>query len=96
MHVEVDPPAHALEDEIGLKLLARTRTGAAAGIWTRQFTRPFRASIVAHTRFIEDLIVEHTARGLIPGAKGLTLEERGSPRDLRKPPDSRITWSTIL
>jgi methyltransferase (TIGR00027 family) len=29
-----------------------------------QFTRPFRASIVARTRFIEDLVVEQTRRGL--------------------------------
>ena len=29
-----------------------------------QFTRPFRASIVARARFIEDLVVEQAGRGL--------------------------------
>jgi methyltransferase (TIGR00027 family) len=63
LHVEVDQPPHVLEDEVGLKLAApddgwRSRPDMSA------FTRPFRASIVARARFIEDLVAEQAARGV--------------------------------
>src|SRR2546426_10383438 len=63
LHVEVDSPPHVLEDEVGLKLAApddgwRSRPDMSA------FTRPFRASIVARARFIEDLVAEQAARGV--------------------------------
>jgi len=63
LHVEVDPPPHVLEDELGLKLAApeegwRSRPDMSA------FTRPFRASIVARARFIEDLVEEQASRGV--------------------------------
>jgi len=63
LHVEVDPPPHVLEDEVGLKLAApddgwRSRPDMSP------FTRPFRASIVARARFIEDLVAERVARGI--------------------------------
>ena len=63
LHVEVDPPPHVLEDEVGLKLAApddgwRSLPDVSA------FTRPFRASVVARARFIEDLVAELTARGV--------------------------------
>src|SRR5437867_3210676 len=63
LHVEVDSPPHVLEDEVGLKLAApddgwRNRPDMSP------FTRPFRASIVARARFIEDLVVEQAARGV--------------------------------
>src|SRR5258706_1487598 len=63
LHVEVDSPPHVLEDEVGLKLAApddgwRSRPDMS------QFTRPFRASIVARARFIEDLVAEQAARGI--------------------------------
>ena len=63
LHVEVDPPPHVLEDEVGLKLAApddgwRSRPDMSP------FTRPFRASIVARARFIEDLVAEQAARGV--------------------------------
>lgn len=53
LHVEVDAPPHVFEDVIGLQLAApeagwRRRPGMSP------FTRPFRASIVARARFIED------------------------------------------
>ena len=64
MHVAVDPPPHVLEDEIGLQLAApddgwRDRPDMDAGA-----TRPFRASIVARARFIEDLVEEQAASGV--------------------------------
>jgi O-methyltransferase involved in polyketide biosynthesis len=63
LHVAVDPPPHVLEDEVGLKLAApgdgwRNRPDMSP------FTRPFRASIVARARFIEDLVAEQAARGV--------------------------------
>lgn len=64
MHVEIDPPPHVLEDQIGLRL------AAPPGDWRRrpdmdpQGTRLFRASIVARARFIEDLVVEQAGRGV--------------------------------
>src|SRR6185369_2474400 len=63
LHVEVDPPPHVFEDKLGLKLAApddgwRSRPDMSA------FTRPFRASIVARARFIEDLVAEQAARGV--------------------------------
>ena len=63
LHVQADPPPHVLTDEIGLKLIA-----PAEG-WKERpdmspFTRPFRASIVARARFIEDLLAEQAARGV--------------------------------
>jgi methyltransferase (TIGR00027 family) len=63
LHVEVDAPPHVLEDDVGLKLAApdaawRSRPDMSP------FTRPFRASIVARARFIEDLLAEQAARGV--------------------------------
>jgi len=64
LHVEIDPPPHVLEDEIGLKLLAPDEAWRHRGDMDPQFTRPFRASIVARARFIEDLVAEQVGRGL--------------------------------
>jgi len=64
LHVEADPPPHVLEDAIGLKLLAPGDEWRDRGDMDPQFTRPFRASIVARARFIEDLVVEQAGRGL--------------------------------
>lgn len=63
LHVEVDAPPHVLDDDLGLKLVApddgwRSRPDMSP------FTRPFRASIVARARFIEDLVIEQAARGV--------------------------------
>ena len=64
LHVEIDPPPHVLDDEIGLKLLAPNQGWRLRGDMDPQFTRLFRASIVARARFIEDLVVEQASRGL--------------------------------
>jgi methyltransferase (TIGR00027 family) len=64
LHVEIDPPPHVLEDEVGLQLLAPPEDWRSRGDMDPQFTRTFRASIVARARFIEDLVVEQTDRGL--------------------------------
>jgi len=63
LHLEVDEPPHVFEDVVGLKLAApedgwRNRPDMSP------FTRPFRASIVARARFIEDLVTERAALGV--------------------------------
>ena len=64
MHVQIDPPPHVFEDEVGLRL-----AGPEAGWRSRpdmdpHGTSPFRASIVARARFIEDLILAQAGRGV--------------------------------
>jgi methyltransferase (TIGR00027 family) len=63
LHVEADPKPHVFEDVVGVKLVAPDEG------WQRRpdmspFTRPFRASIVARARFIEDLVTEQAALGV--------------------------------
>ncbi|HEX5436682.1 MAG TPA: class I SAM-dependent methyltransferase [Gemmatimonadaceae bacterium] len=63
LHVQADSPPHIFEDEVGLELAApedgwRDRPDMSA------FTRPFRASILARARFVEDLVAEQAARGV--------------------------------
>jgi len=63
LHVQADPLPHVFEDEVGLKL-----AGPDEGWRDRpdmsSFTSPFRASIVARARFVEDLVVEESTRGV--------------------------------
>jgi methyltransferase (TIGR00027 family) len=64
LHVQVDPPPHVLEDDVGLQLVApddgwRHRPDMDPGA-----TRGFRAAIVARARFIEDLVVEQAGQGV--------------------------------
>ena len=63
LHVLADPPPHVFDDTVGLKLAApendwRERPDMSV------FTRPFRASILARARFIEDLVEQQVARGV--------------------------------
>jgi methyltransferase (TIGR00027 family) len=64
LHVEVDPPPHLLEDNIGLKLVAPDEGWRRRPDMDPHFTRPFRAAIVARARFIEDLVVEQMRHGV--------------------------------
>lgn len=64
LHVQADPPPHVLEDEIGLRLVAPDGNWRQRPDMDTHFTKPFRASIVARARFIEDLVVEQAARGV--------------------------------
>ena len=64
LHVEVDPPPHVLEDEVGLKLVAPDDGWRRRPDMDPNFTRLFRAAIVARARFIEDLVVEQAGRGI--------------------------------
>jgi len=63
LHLEVDPPPHVFEDAIGLALVAPEKDWQErADMGT--FTRPFRASILARARFVEDFVIERTVRGV--------------------------------
>lgn len=63
LHVEADAAPHVFEDSVGLRLLAPQED------WRERpdmspFTRPFRASIIARARFIEDLVEQQVAAGV--------------------------------
>lgn len=62
MHVEVDPPPHVFEDEIGLRLAAPDDGWRRRPDMNQRATSRSRASIVARARFIEDLVVEQAGR----------------------------------
>lgn len=64
LHLQVDPPPHVLEDEIGLKLVAPDEGWRLRPDMDPHFTSLFRASIVARARFIEDLVAEQAGRGV--------------------------------
>jgi methyltransferase (TIGR00027 family) len=64
LHVEIDPPPHVLEDEIGLRLAAPDQDWRQRPDMDPEFTSQFRASIVARARFIEDLVEEQARRGV--------------------------------
>lgn len=64
LHVQVDSPPHVLEDEIGLRLVAPEEGWRRRPDVDPEFTRPFRASIVARARYIEDLMEQQAGRGV--------------------------------
>jgi methyltransferase (TIGR00027 family) len=60
----MDPPPHVFEDEIGLLLAAPDEGWRRRPDMDPHGTSPFRASIVARARFIEDLVVERAGHGV--------------------------------
>ena len=64
MHVQVDPPPHVLEDEIGLRLVDPDPGWRSRPDMDPDATRGFRAAVVARARFIEDLVTERANRGV--------------------------------
>ena len=63
LHILEDAPPHVLDDTIGLALVdppADWRARPDMG----PFTRPFRASIVARARFVEDHVTARLAQGV--------------------------------
>jgi methyltransferase (TIGR00027 family) len=64
MHVQVDPPPHVLEDEIGLRLAAPLEGWRRRPDMDPHATSGFRAWIVARARFIEDLVAEEAGHGV--------------------------------
>jgi methyltransferase (TIGR00027 family) len=64
MHVQIDPPPHVIEDELGLQLAAPDEGWRRRPDMDPQGTSRFRTSIVARARFIEDLVVEQAGHGV--------------------------------
>jgi methyltransferase (TIGR00027 family) len=64
MHVQVDPPPHVHEDEIGLHLAAPGDDWRRRPDMDPRATSAFRAAMVARARFVEDLIAEQADRGV--------------------------------
>lgn len=79
LHLEADPPPHVLSDDVGLKLVA-PEPGWQKRPDMSPFTKPFRASILARARFVEDHVEERSAHGVeqyvILGAGLDTLAQR--------------------
>ena len=64
LHLLVDSPPHVLEDDIGLRLIAPDDGWRNRPDMHPEGTRGYRASIVARARFVEDLAIEESARGV--------------------------------
>jgi len=64
MHVQGDPPPHVFEDDLGLRLADPGEGWRDRPDMDPRFTAPFRASIVARARFIEDLVAEQAGLGV--------------------------------
>lgn len=64
LHVQVDPPPHVFEDEIGLQLVAPDEGWRRRPDMAVNGTRRARASIVARARYVEDLVLDRAARGV--------------------------------
>ncbi len=64
MHVQVDPPPHVLEDEIGLQMASPDDSWRRRGDMDPHATSGYRAAIVARARFIEDLVAEQAGHGV--------------------------------
>jgi methyltransferase (TIGR00027 family) len=64
LHAQIDPLPHVLNDEMGLRLIAPDESWRARPDMSPEFTKPFRASIVARARFIEDLVFDQVDRGV--------------------------------
>jgi methyltransferase (TIGR00027 family) len=64
MHVQVDAAPHVFADEVGLRLAGPDDGWRERPDMDPDGTRPFRASIVARARFIEDLVAEQASAGV--------------------------------
>jgi len=64
LHVQIDPPPHVFEDEVGLKLAAPEEDWFHRPDMAPDRTKFFRASIIARARFIEDLVAQQAGRGV--------------------------------
>lgn len=63
LHLEIDTLPHVFEDKVGVQLAA-PEDGWRERPDMSPFTRPFRASIVARARFVEDVVEEQAALGV--------------------------------
>ena len=63
LHLLADPPPHVFSDAVGLQLVA-PEDGWRERPDMSEFTRPFRASIVARARFVEDRVDDAVRAGI--------------------------------
>ncbi|WP_211261525.1 class I SAM-dependent methyltransferase [Pseudonocardia acaciae] len=86
LHVQIDPPPHVFEDEVGLRLADPEDGWRERPDMDPEATKSFRASIVARARFIEDLVIERAADQYVILGAGLDTfaqrraEAAGRPR----------------
>jgi methyltransferase (TIGR00027 family) len=64
MHVQVDPPPHVLNDEVGLRLAAPPDGWQGRPDMHPEGTSRNRATVVARARFIEDLVADQAGHGI--------------------------------
>jgi methyltransferase (TIGR00027 family) len=64
LHVQIDAKPYIFEDEVGIKLIAPNDDWQQRPDMDPEFTKRLRASIVARARFIEDLIIEESKKGI--------------------------------
>ncbi|MGF9825591.1 class I SAM-dependent methyltransferase [Brevibacillus agri] len=64
LHVRLDSAPHVLADEVGLQLANPDDDWRQRPDMDPQFSRSFRASIVARARFVEDLVSEQADQGV--------------------------------
>jgi methyltransferase (TIGR00027 family) len=64
LHVQVDPPPHVVEDEVGLRLADPGDDWRERPDMDVDATRRIRASIVARARFVEDVVEAQAGRGV--------------------------------
>ncbi|MEX1658236.1 class I SAM-dependent methyltransferase [Streptomyces pseudovenezuelae] len=80
LHVRADSPPHVLEDEIGLRLAGPDEGWRERPDMDVDATRRTRASIVARTRYVEDLVVERAVDQYVVLGAGLdTFAQRRGP-----------------
>lgn len=79
LHVEVDDPPHLIDDAIGLALVAPDNGWRERPDMHPEGTAPYRAGIVARTRYVEDLLIdEGFAQYVLLGAGLDTFAQRHS------------------
>ena len=64
LHVEIDPPPHVLDDQVGRELVAPDAGWKRRRDMDPRWTSRNRASIVARARFVEDLVAEESDAGV--------------------------------
>lgn len=64
LHLEIDASPHVLEDSLALKLVSPEEGWRDRPDMHPKGTAPFRASIVARSRFIEDLVKDRYQQGI--------------------------------
>jgi methyltransferase (TIGR00027 family) len=62
-HLSLDPPPHVLEDDIGVRLVEPDASWLSQPLMG-EFFRPWRASVVARARLVEDLAYEGLRHGV--------------------------------